>query len=133
MLLDDFYTVIEMVDSGGPSGPGPGNQVKKFMFSVSLNPDHAVYQGHFPGNPVVPGVCQVQMIRELTSLVLKKDVMLSQADNIKFLSIIRPSDSPVIQVSLEIRERETDCWTINAAISREEQVFLKFKGQIVPE
>ena len=33
-------------------------------FNVILNPDHLIYKAHFPGQPVTPGVCILQMIQE---------------------------------------------------------------------
>ena len=61
MILKDFYKIL------GRSGPETevnpaGMTIEKYRFSLELNPEHPVYEGHFPGNPVVPGVCQVQMI-----------------------------------------------------------------------
>ena len=132
MLMNDFYTVVDKTEENvaivDKDKPG-----KKIIFSVKLNPGHPVYKGHFPGNPVVPGVCQVQMIKELSSLVLNKEIILSYSDNIKFLSMIRPSETEILTLSLDIREKENECWSVNAVISRENQVFLKLKGVMIHE
>ena len=37
-----------------------GQEVK-----IRLNPDHEIYRAHFPGNPITPGVCIVQIISEV--------------------------------------------------------------------
>ena len=29
------------------------------VFTLFLEPEHLVFQGHFPGNPILPGVVQV--------------------------------------------------------------------------
>ncbi len=86
MLLNDFYTIhnasgpeVELSPSGVP--------IERYRFSMELNPAHPVYEGHFPGNPVVPGVCQLQMISELLSLIKESAVRLIYSDNVKFLSI----------------------------------------------
>ena len=34
------------------------------VFRIALLPDCDVYRGHFPGRPVCPGVCQVEMARQ---------------------------------------------------------------------
>jgi 3-hydroxyacyl-[acyl-carrier-protein] dehydratase len=128
MLMDDFYTIIDRVKAEDVIGGLVDKPGKRYDFTIKLNPDHPVYGGHFPGNPVVPGVCQVQMIKELTSVILEKDVILSQSDNIKFLSMIRPAETPVLKVSIDIREKETGSWNVTGTISKDEQVFLKFKG-----
>ena len=53
LVLKDYYKVESVVRSDGEA-----------VYTVSLNPDCEVYRGHFPGSPVSPGVCNIQMIRE---------------------------------------------------------------------
>lgn len=36
----------------------------RFTFRVRLDAAHPIYAGHFPGNPVLPGVCTLQIVRE---------------------------------------------------------------------
>lgn len=35
-----------------------------YAFRVRLDASHPVYRGHFPGHPVLPGVCTLQIVRE---------------------------------------------------------------------
>ena len=58
-LNGDFYRIESRLEDRtlGQSG-----------FNVILNPDHLIYKAHFPGQPVTPGVCILQMIRELLSV-----------------------------------------------------------------
>ena len=63
-MIKDFYKV----DSVARHDDGA-------VYRVSLNPDCEVYKGHFPGNPISPGVCGIQMIREcLWHLLLGKEM-----------------------------------------------------------
>lgn len=53
MLLKDFYKIISLentVDS-------------KYKAVISINEQHDVFKGHFPGNPIMPGVCMMQIIK----------------------------------------------------------------------
>ena len=127
MLLNDFYTIIKQAEIKDAISTDD-NPVRKFIFTIKLNPDHPVYRGHFPGNPVVPGVCQVQMIKELASALLNTDLVMDKSDNIKFLSMIIPSATPQLKVSIDIKEKEPGFWNVNSVILNGEQVFLKFKG-----
>ena len=34
-----------------------------YAFRVRLDASHPVYRGHFPGHPVLPGVCTLQLVR----------------------------------------------------------------------
>jgi 3-hydroxyacyl-[acyl-carrier-protein] dehydratase len=131
MLLDNFYSIIDQGETYDTNGT-VDNPVRKFIFTIKLNPEHPIYKGHFPGNPIVPGVCQVQMIKELTSLVLKKDLVICKSDNIKFLSMILPAITPLLKVSIDIKEKEPGCWYITSVILKEDQVCLKFKGVVRP-
>ena len=36
-----------------------------WVVQVMLNPQHAIYSGHFPQQPVVPGVCMLQIIKRV--------------------------------------------------------------------
>jgi 3-hydroxyacyl-[acyl-carrier-protein] dehydratase len=95
---------------------------------IKLNEQHPVYQGHFPGNPVVPGVCQIQMIKEIFSEVLHKEVSLVNSDNIKFLNIIIPVKYPVLEIKISIKKQKEEGWEVAGTISKDNLLFLKFKG-----
>lgn len=101
-----------------------GNLLKT---TISLNPGHDIFKGHFPGNPIVPGVCMMQMIKEVLENQLDKKLKLVKADNIKFLSFINPNDHP--QVGLEIKVSVVEgVVKADAQLVNEGIVFLKFKG-----
>ncbi|HTX88295.1 MAG TPA: hypothetical protein VMC08_04845 [Bacteroidales bacterium] len=97
-----------------------------------MNEPHRIYEGHFPGNPVVPGVCQVALIRELVSGILGKNLRLETADNIKFLSMIQPGVQKRLKVDLEIKDAAEGKQEVQALISADEKIFMKFKGQFKP-
>ena len=50
MLIPHFYSVKEFNFTD--------NQLKAI---IELNPAHDVFKGHFPNNPVTPGVCMLQV------------------------------------------------------------------------
>ena len=127
MLLKDFYTVTSRSEPKKEINSN-GVEITNHTFMLELNPIHAVYQGHFPGNPVVPGVCQLQMILEMISLIEDKPVRMNKADTVKFLSLIVPGINP--SLTFDIASRESDNGRISASvtISAGETIFLKFKG-----
>ena len=52
-------------------------------FNVILNPDHLIYKAHFPGQPVTPGVCILQMLQELLSVQYDKQLFIKNIKNAK--------------------------------------------------
>jgi 3-hydroxyacyl-[acyl-carrier-protein] dehydratase len=93
-----------------------------------LNPAHPVYEGHFSGNPVVPGVCQVQMISELLSVIKGSALRLMHADNVKFLSLMVPDKNRVIDADIRVKTAENGEISANATLQDGEVIFIKFKG-----
>ena len=74
--------------------------------SIVLNKDHEVFQGHFPNNPVMPGVCMMQMIKELLEEAVSAKLQLKSSSNIKFMAIINPEKNPNLNVNIQWTEEE---------------------------
>ncbi len=85
ILKDDFYKI----DSRALSED-------KASFAISLNPDNVIYKAHFPGQPVTPGVCVVQIANELLQELQGYPLAIVKIKNVKFLSVISPNDTPNI-------------------------------------
>ena len=66
-LKDNFYTIENAT-----------HDADKHVFGVLLNPNHAIYAAHFPGNPITPGACTLQMVGELAEEVVGKPLQLCQ-------------------------------------------------------
>lgn len=53
---------------------------KTEIVGVALWPeDHPIFEGHFPGAPVVPGVCQVEAVAQLAGLLIACEQRLSDS------------------------------------------------------
>lgn len=122
ILKEHFYTITGIIHS---------NNAIHAIFQ--LNPEHAIFKGHFPGQPVVPGVCMLQMIKELLESALGKMFRLSIGNELKFLSVIDPTRNKLIHVELNYTGEAAVGITINARLFYNETVFFKCKGVFVPE
>lgn len=65
-----------------------------FQYQLSLNAEHTIYQAHFPGNPITPGVCLLQIATELLELHEGVRLQLHTADAIKFRKPVTPDMRP---------------------------------------
>lgn len=117
LLLNDFFTV----ESKAPLAEN------SFRCEVALNADHPIFKGHFEQMPVVPGVCQCQMIMELLQEETGKSLWMPEGDNIKFTGMIVPTQHPRVFVDISYKTAENDLLT-EAKIYLESTIFTKFKG-----
>jgi len=120
-LLPDFYKVITT------------EQVNEtdWTVQVELNPQHAIYSGHFPQQPVVPGVCMLQMIKECVESICRASYQYKQIASCKFLSAINPHETPELKFSLTIKKGEANIRhiVVEGASSRNDTC-IKLKAQL---
>ncbi|MCF8374250.1 MAG: 3-hydroxylacyl-ACP dehydratase [Bacteroidales bacterium] len=120
MLIKDFYKIEGIDHSDG-----------QVSAHIKLNPDHEVYDGHFPDQPIVPGVIQLQIIKEILEESLQQKLRLQFASNIKYLAMIIPSQSPMLEINIQYKSMENDVFQASAVIKTGDTVFLKFKGNFI--
>ncbi len=116
MLIEGLYSVIHFEQ-----------EAQNVTALIKLHKEHAVFKGHFPGNPVMPGVCMIQMIKELTEQATGKTLFLSVASNIKFMAIINPEKNDTIQLTLAISEVE-EFIKVKNTVSFEDTIALKLSA-----
>jgi len=92
------------------------------------NPLHPVFKGHFPDNPVLPGVCMVQLVRESLETILNNKLQFTQSKNIKFVNIVNPEKENNLRLDLRITYMENECIEVNATIKSETTSFFQYKG-----
>lgn len=93
-------------------------------YEVRMNPQHEIYAAHFPGDPITPGVCILQIGLELLCKMSSSRLELVQVKNVKFLNILRPDGS---QVSVRIHNvvEEEDKLKAQVDLSTNNQVVAK--------
>lgn len=117
MLKNDFFqiTAIEAIEDQATA-------------RIQLNADHAILKGHFPEMPVVPGVCMVQMLKEVTEQQSGKKLTLRKAPVIKFLSVMQPGAHPEVDLEIKIKTTEESAIAVTGKFYFEDVTFFKFKG-----
>lgn len=81
---------------------------------VRLNSEHFIYKAHFPGNPITPGVCILQMAQELISMAVGEKLAVRRVKNVKFLKILVPDKTGAIVFQLRDVSRIDD--TVSARV-----------------
>lgn len=74
----------------------PGKYAKGYK-NLSMNEEF--FQGHFPGNPIFPGVLQLEAMAQCSAPILLsldafkgKLCLFASMDNVRFRTIVRPGD-----------------------------------------
>ena len=117
MLQNSFYTL-----EGAPETTATSVQA-----TIRLNPAHAIFAGHFPGQPVVPGVCMLQIIKELVEKATQQPMQLVKASNIKFLTVLTPRTHEIVGVQLKFESSEDGILVSEATISAGTDRFLRLQ------
>ncbi len=112
-LRNNLYRILS-------TDPGTGS------FRIRLMPDHRIYKAHFPGKPITPGVCIIQIASELLGILMPGTRSLSTVANAKFLSIINPLETEEITFTFKkISEEDNGTLKVSAIVSDKDTVFTK--------
>ena len=77
-LQSNLYTVLSACRQTG-------------VCTIHLIEDCMIYQAHFPGNPITPGACIIQIAQELYEQLCGHAVEILEVKNAKFVKAITPS------------------------------------------
>ena len=116
MLLNNFF-FIQRIE----------NAENALKASLLINKAHKIFEGHFPAIPIVPGVCMMQMIKEILEQQLNRRLNIRSGDNMKFLSVINPTEHNEIEASIQFEDAQEGL-KINATLFSGTIIFFKLKA-----
>jgi 3-hydroxyacyl-[acyl-carrier-protein] dehydratase len=96
--------------------------------SIRFNKDHDIFKGHFPGSPVVPGVCMIQILKEIIEKTIIRETFLERVGEVKFLSMVNPEIHPEVEFEIKLKNSDNNLVNVNGIFYFRELVFVKFKG-----
>jgi 3-hydroxyacyl-[acyl-carrier-protein] dehydratase len=122
LLKDKFFTVLHEERLSA----------NEAIFLCELKPDCDVYRGHFPGKPVSPGVCNIEMIRECTEMLVGEDLQIDTIKQCRLTAVASPSVCPKVDVSVSVARLEgTQNYNVVAMIRDAGQSYMELKGTFV--
>ncbi|GGF03853.1 hypothetical protein [Hymenobacter cavernae] len=116
-LLGSFFTLADA------EAPEPN----RLRLQVQLNAHHALFAGHFPGQPVVPGVCVLGLVKDVLQQHLAKELLLRTCSNSKFLRPIDPITMPALTLTVGYTQRDF-LLDFAASIQHEHQLLCRVAG-----
>ena len=113
-LKPDFYSIktISQTATG-------------FDYTIELNPEHFIFKAHFPENPITPGVCIIQIVKELSVEILQCELFLKKINNVKFLNVINPLENKEVTFSISLSSEEENTHKVSAVVHHNTQNFAK--------
>ncbi|GAB3910846.1 3-hydroxyacyl-ACP dehydratase [Mucilaginibacter boryungensis] len=116
MLKDSFYHITSSDHTDG-----------NFTVAFEFDSDHAIFSGHFPGQPIVPGACMLQIVKEVLAKALGTPVQLKKADNLKFIAPVDPRMAGDTELKISYKNLETGI-QVNAQLNVNGVTCFKMQG-----
>jgi 3-hydroxyacyl-[acyl-carrier-protein] dehydratase len=120
MLINNFFIITTLEQTDGI-----------ILSKIRINALHQIFEGHFPNNPITPGVVQIQIIKELLEKVHNKTYLLKEIGKCKFLAILNPNENPEINISItyDFMEDETIKLMAQGSSTDGNHTFFKFNAR----
>jgi UDP-3-O-[3-hydroxymyristoyl] N-acetylglucosamine deacetylase/3-hydroxyacyl-[acyl-carrier-protein] dehydratase len=116
-----------------------GQDVLVALKNVTINEPY--FNGHFPGNPVMPGVLQLEAMAQAAGILMlrrtadaPKNAYFMSADKVKFRKPVRPGDQLIITARLtkargdKLAMAEAECTVDGQVVSSAELLFTLFEA-----
>ncbi|PKD17167.1 hydroxymyristoyl-ACP dehydratase [Salegentibacter salinarum] len=97
MILKNFYSVLNSSEENG-----------KQLTQIKINKDHEIYDGHFPGRPVTPGVILMNLFKEEAERRCGCKLQFKKGNNVKFMAVVDPNTDAVLNLETEITEENQE-------------------------
>ena len=117
-LLVNFYSEL--------SSSFSADKQSSFSSEIELNPEHEIFKGHFEQIPVAPGVCLVQIVKEIVMDKFQINLQLSEGKNIKYLALIVPTQNKNFTIDFTVNPTENGL-NISANYTNNGTSFTKMK------
>jgi len=92
-------TMRDSISSARKSGPLPqadGASLFEFIFSA----DDAVFAGHFPNRPILPGIFQLEIVRMAAEWIQSRPLSVLEIARAKFQRTVLPGETLKLNLKL---------------------------------
>lgn len=120
MLRDSFYSIVSQENISDTQ-----TQTK-----VLINAAHPIFEGHFPEQPVVPGVCMLQMVKDIVADKAQRNIQLQSLANVKFINVVIPQQHSELDITIKYEISVDNSIKVSSTITANETVFLKISSAV---
>ena len=105
-----------------------------------VDPKEPYFEGHYPGNPIMPGVLIFESIFQAGAIMMGKRIsnegkipVLTRVNNIKLKHAVNPGDTLQIEVKLKDLVSSAAYMTGKASVNGKTAVTLEFTAMLVED
>ncbi len=84
---------------------------------IQVPPESAWFSGHFPGNPILPGIAQLGMVFDAINQPDNQGFEIKEIRRVRFKQIIRPGDP--LRLTIKPRENEAGVYDFRIQVDAE--------------
>lgn len=130
---DPFLFVDEMID----------REEKRIITQYQVTGEESFFQGHFPGNPIMPGVILQEAAFQSGALLMsfiseeeKREEglgVVSRVGDVKFKNFVRPGDLLEMEITLDESLNNAFYMSGKTRVKGKVVMAIKFTGTLVPK
>ncbi|MDL2227603.1 beta-hydroxyacyl-ACP dehydratase [Odoribacter sp. OttesenSCG-928-L07] len=121
MLINDFFSITNYSHTDYSAD-----------FKICLNNNHAIYQAHFPNYPITPGVCTIQIAKELFNFLKQSESTIKKIKNLKFTHPLIPTTHSEVNFHLIWEDIDDENLTrIKVVVKKDDIIFSKMNMQLM--
>lgn len=118
ITANDFQTAFTQEITAPAWQPMPSESENTWQFSARVPLDLVYFSGHFARFPLVPGVIELQWIRDLIQTFAWSQQRLIRVENLKYQQFVRPNDELFVhlqfdadknKLSFQITHQQANC------------------------
>ncbi len=111
---------------------------KSIITSYQVSGEEDFFKGHFPGNPIVPGVILQEAAFQTGALLIGREEkeglgVISRVSDAKFKSFVRPGDLLTMHISLDQRLKRAFYMSGKTCVNEKPVMLIRFTGAFLPK
>lgn len=107
------------------------SEADSVLYHVTLLPGCEVYRGHFPGHPVCPGVCNIQMLKECVEDTVGRRLFIDTIKQCRLTAVASPDTCRELGIDIHFLSVGDGRFSIAAKISGSGKTYMEYKGDMV--
>lgn len=109
---------------------GASDNGNQRVFRAVIDPQSEIFNGHFPGAPVLPGVCTLSIVKDCLERVVKHKTTICEISQCKFTGMVDPFQEQSMSIEIEVSSSDGEKGKVSANVKMCEtgRVIMKFRG-----